>query len=107
MVNLEFLLRDNIVYISSIKYKRIIRIIFVFELYTIIIDINIFISISSFIVIIINKLNLLRLRIIVYINFFSLYEYIVKLNTIKEKRLIINIIIIRKSYKRREFIEIR
>ena len=107
IVNLKFLLRSNIIYISLIKYKRIIRIIFAFKLYIIIIDIDIFIFISFFIVIIINKLNLLRLRIIVYINFFSLYEYIVKFNTIKEKYLMINIIIIRKSYERREFTEIQ
>ena len=94
IVNLKFLLRGNIIYISLIKYKRIIRIIFVFELYTIIIDIDIFIFIYSFIVIIINKFDLLRLRIIVYINFFSLYECIVKLSTIKEKRFMINIIVI-------------
>ena len=107
IVNLIFLLKGNIVYISLIKYKKVIRIIFIFELYIIIIGIDIFIFISFFIVIIINKFNLLRLRIIVYINSFSLYEYIIKLNTIKEKRLIINIIIIRKLYKRKELTEIR
>ena len=106
IVNLKFLLRGNIVYISLIKYKRITRIILAFELYTIIINIDILIFISFFIAIIINKLNLLRLRIIVYINFFSLYECIIKLNIIK-KRLIINIIIIRELYKRKKFIEIR
>ena len=42
----------------------------------------------------INKFNLFRFFIIVYINFF-LYEYIIKFNIIKEKRLIINIMIIR------------
>ena len=92
---------------SLIKYKKIICIILTFKLYTIIIDIDILIFIFSFIAIIINKFNLLRLRIIVYINFLSLYEYIVKLNTIKEKRLIINIIIIRELYERKKLIEIR
>jgi len=32
---------------------------------------------------------------IIYIDLFSLYKYIIKLNTIKEKRLIIDIIIIK------------
>ena len=41
IVNLKFLLKDNIVYISLIKYKTIIRIILTFELYIIIIDIYI------------------------------------------------------------------
>ena len=72
-----------------------------------IIGIDIFLFISFFIIIIINKFDLLRLRIIVCINFFSLYEYIIKFNTIKEKRLIIDIIIIRELYEYKEFIEIR
>ena len=44
---------------------------------------------------------------IIYINSFSLYEYIIKLNTIKEKHLIIDIIVIRQLYERRELSEIR
>ena len=87
IINLIFLLKGNIVHISLIKYKRIIRIILTFKLYIIIIDIDILIFISFFITIIINKLSLLRLRIIVYINFFLLYECIVKLNTIKKNTL--------------------
>ena len=38
---------------------------------------------------------------------FLLYEYLVKLRTIKEKRLIINIIVLRQSYERRELANIR
>ena len=44
--------------------------------------------------IIIDKLNLLKIEIIIYIDLYSLYEYLVKLRTIKEKRLIINIILL-------------
>ena len=77
-------MKDNIVYISLIKYKRIIRIILAFELYIIVIGIDILIFISFFIVMIINKLSLLYLRIIVCINFFLLYEYIIKLSIIKK-----------------------
>ena len=44
---------------------------------------------------------------IIYTDSFSLYEYIVKLGTIREKRLIIDIIIIRQSYERRELSKIR
>ena len=36
-----------------------------------------------------------------------MYECLVKLGTIKEKRLIINIIALRQSYERREITEIR
>ena len=38
---------------------------------------------------------------------YSLYEYLVKLSTTKEKRLIIDIIALRQSYKRQELFEIR
>ena len=93
--NSEFILKDNIIYTSSIKYKNVIRIIFTFKLYAIVVSINILISIFIIIVIIINKLNLFYFLIIVYIDSFSLYEYIIKLNIIKEKCLIINIIVIR------------
>jgi hypothetical protein len=42
--------------------------------------------------IIIDRLKLPIIPIIVYTNLYSLYKYLVKLSTIKEKRLIINII---------------
>jgi hypothetical protein len=57
--------------------------------------------------IIIKQLGFLIISIIVYIDFYSLYEYFVKLGTIKEKRLIIDIIAIRKSYENRELFKIR
>ena len=44
--------------------------------------------------IIIDRLELLVIPIIVYTDLYSLYKYLVKLSTIKEKRLIINIIVL-------------
>ena len=44
--------------------------------------------------IITDRLELPVIPIIVYTNLYSLYEYLVKLSTIKEKRLIINIIVL-------------
>ena len=44
---------------------------------------------------------------IVYTDSYSLYECLVKLRTIKEKRLMIDIIALRQSYERRELTEIR
>ena len=38
---------------------------------------------------------------------YSLYECLVKLRTIKEKRLMIDIITLRQSYERRELTEVR
>ncbi len=43
----------------------------------------------------------------VYTDLYSLYKYLVKLSITKEKRLIINIIVLRQSYERREITEVR
>jgi hypothetical protein len=63
--------------------------------------------IRSTLTIIIKQLGLFTILIIVYINSYSLYECLVKLGTIKKKRLIIDIMAIRKSYENREIFEIR
>jgi hypothetical protein len=57
--------------------------------------------------IIIKQLELFTILIIVCTDFYSLYECLVKLGIIKEKRLIIDIMAIRESYKNRELFEIR
>ena len=44
--------------------------------------------------IIIDRLELPIISIIIYTNLYSFYKYLVKLNTIKEKCLIINIIVL-------------
>ena len=54
--------------------------------------VNIVITIRTTLKIIIDRLKLPIIPIIVYTNLYSLYKYLVKLSTIKEKRLIINII---------------
>jgi hypothetical protein len=61
--------------------------------------VNIAIAIGTTLKIIIDRLELPVIPIIIYTNLYSLYEYLVKLSTIKEKRLIINIIALRQSYK--------
>jgi len=65
------------------------------KLYIIIARVNMLITLSSTINIIINKLGIKQLLIIIYINFLLLYKYIIKLNITKKKYLIINIILIR------------
>jgi hypothetical protein len=47
-----------------------------------------------------DRLELSIIPIIVYTDLYSLYKYLVKLSTIKEKRLIIDIIALYQSYKR-------
>ncbi|KAK6585154.1 hypothetical protein PZA11_001881 [Diplocarpon coronariae] len=64
------------------------------------------VSIAITIDMVIAKLSLPCLPTVIYIDSLSLYKCIIKLGTIKEKRLIINIIAIRQSYENRELIEI-
>jgi len=54
--------------------------------------VNIVIIIRTTLKIIIDRLELPVIPIIIYTDLFSLYKYLVKLGTTKEKRLIINII---------------
>jgi hypothetical protein len=53
--------------------------------------VNMAIAIRTTLKIIIDRLELPIIPIIIYTNLYSLYKYLVKLSTIKEKRLIINI----------------
>ena len=64
-------------------------------------------AISFTLTIIIKQLGFPIILIIVYTDSYSLYECLVKLGIIKEKRLIIDIIVIRKSYENRKLFEIR
>jgi len=56
--------------------------------------VNIVITIGTTLKIIIDRLKLPIIPIIVYTDSYSLYKCLVKLSTIKEKRLIINIIVL-------------
>jgi hypothetical protein len=56
---------------------------------------------------IIKQLGFFIIPIIVCTDSYSLYECLVKLGIIKEKRLMIDIMAIRKSYENRELFEIR
>ncbi|KAF0320624.1 aurora kinase 2 splicing, partial [Colletotrichum asianum] len=73
----------NIVYYSLTKSKYIIRSILASKVYTIIVGINIIYTIAITLIL-----------TIIYIDSYLLYKYLIKLSIIKEKRLIINIIII-------------
>jgi len=54
--------------------------------------VNIAIIIGTTLKIIIDRLKVSVIPIIIYTDLYSLYKYLVKLNIIKKKRLIINII---------------
>ena len=65
------------------------------------------ITINTTIKMIVSQLGFLAPPIIICTDSYSLYECLVKLGTTKEKRLMIDIIAIRQSYKQREVTEIR
>ena len=62
------------------------------KIYKIVNRINIVIIIRTTLKIIIDELEFFIISIIIYTDLYSIYKYLVKLSTIKEKRLIINII---------------
>ena len=70
------------------------------EIYGIVGGVNIAIAIGTTLKMIIDRLELPIIPTVIYTDLYSLYECLVKLGTIKEKRLIINIIALRQSYKR-------
>jgi hypothetical protein len=70
-------------------------------------EVNISFTIGSTLTIIMKQLGLPTILIIVCTDSYSLYECLVKLGITKKKRLMIDIIIIRKSYENRELFEIR
>jgi hypothetical protein len=72
----------------STKYKRVTRSILALELYNIAHSFDI----GSLVKTIIDKILEIEVLLVIYIDSKSLYEYLVKLRTIWEKRLIINII---------------
>ncbi|KAK1466270.1 hypothetical protein CCUS01_01119 [Colletotrichum cuscutae] len=88
----EFIIYSNIIYYLLIKNKRVIRSILILEVYSIINGINLTYIILITLRRITNRLNFLRILIVIYINLYLLYKYLIKLGIIKEKRLIINII---------------
>jgi hypothetical protein len=70
-------------------------------------EVNMSFAIGFTFTIIMKQLGLFTILIIVYTDFYSLYECLVKFGIIKEKRLIIDIMVIRESYENREVFEIR
>ena len=64
------------------------------EIYRIVGGVNMAIIIRTTLKIIIDRLELPVIPIIIYTDLYSLYKCLVKLSTIKEKRLIINIIVL-------------
>jgi hypothetical protein len=83
------------------------RSVLVLEIYGMVGGINMSFAIGSTLTMIIKQLGLFTILIIVCTDFYSFYECLVKFGITKEKRLIIDIMVIRKSYENRELFEIR
>jgi hypothetical protein len=76
------------------------------ELYLIVVGVDMVILLLTTYAIIYDQLSISNFPVVMCTDSFSLYECLVKLGTIKEKRLMINIIVLRQSYERRELAEI-
>ena len=103
----EFDLRGNVLHWSLTKCKRVTRVVLALELYAMTAGIDMAISISTTLNLIMEQLGLTPIPTVICTDSFSLYECMVKLGTTKEKRLMIDIMAIRQSYERRELLEIR
>ena len=73
------------------KYKRVTRNVLASELYSIAHGFNI----GGLVKTIINRILEIEVPLVIYTDSKSFYEYLVKLGTTREKRLIINIICLR------------
>ena len=88
LVLVDLLNKVNIVYWSLVKCKRITKSVLAFKLYAIAHHFNISTVIKAIVEL---QLNI-SLLLILYTDFKLIYKYLIKLRTIQEKRLIINII---------------
>jgi hypothetical protein len=77
------------------------------EIYNIIESVDIAIVINTTIKIITEQLGFPQTLIVVCTNLYLLYKCLVKLSITQEKRLIINIIVLRQLYKQRKITEIQ
>jgi len=103
-----FVIRRNVVYYSSVKSKRIIRSVFISEIYGCINGFDLRYIIGYTFRKIVSRLgpDIPSILFVICTNSYSLYECLVKFGTTTEKRFIIDIIEFKESYERRE-IEIR
>lgn len=90
--------RANIIHWSSTKCKRITRSVLAAELYAMVHGFDSGATIKSTL----EKILGIRITFIIFTDSKSLYECLVKLGTIREKRLMIDLMCLCQSYERRE-----
>jgi hypothetical protein len=69
--------------------------------------VNVAIAVGTTIVKIAAKFGVSIISVVIYTDFFSFYECLIKLRTTKKKRLMINIMAIRQVYKQQDVLDIR
>ncbi|EED15834.1 hypothetical protein TSTA_009560 [Talaromyces stipitatus ATCC 10500] len=103
----RFIITGNMVHWASSKCKRVTRSVLASEIYGLSTGFNHAITLASTVRMITDRLNMPAIPVVVCTDSYSLYECLVKLGTTKEKRLMIDLMALRQSYKRREIEEIR
>jgi hypothetical protein len=90
-----FTIYSNVIYYSFTKCKRVTQSVLASEIYSMVNSFNIGIAITIILRMITERLRLLVIPLVICTDSYSLYEYLMKLRTTKEKRLIINIMTLR------------
>jgi hypothetical protein len=95
----EFTIKENLIHYSSTKTKRVTRSVPASEIYGMVGGVDMAIAINTTIKMITKQLGFPQTPIVVCTDLYSLYECLVKLGTTQEKRLMIDIMALRQSYK--------
>ena len=93
----------NILHWSSIKCKRMIRSVLIFELYELIHEFDF----ETILKTTIERILRSNISLVVCTDFRFLYQCLMRLKTIEKKRLMIDVMSLRQSYERREITEIK
>jgi hypothetical protein len=95
--------KANVIHWSSFKCKRVTRFVLIAKFYVMTHEFDLDVVLKA----IMSKMFSIIVFSILCIDFKLLYDCLIKLSTIREKRLMINIISLRQSYKRRKIIEVK
>lgn len=101
-----FILQGNILDLTSVKCRRVTKSVLASELYGMVGGIDVSIAIKTTLDKVWNQLKIPSLALVACIDSYSLYDCLVKLGTITEKRLMIDLISLRESYESCEIAEI-